>query len=130
MNSYGIFFLVVATFVILFVPNAYAVTIGNYEKRLPDNLYTFGSGILEYQEKSLDPCIFTIPNYSVKSSNSIDEPLDLNEFTNNFFIVLGNSNNDSYHYLQIGLPPGSGDPSYLLDLKNEDGKTFFVFLDF
>ena len=116
------YFLIITAFTVLFVPNAYAVTIGNYEKQLPDNLYAFGNGIMEYQEKSLDPCTIIIPNYSVKSTNTSQTPLNLEEFTHNFFIVLGNHNDESYQYLQIGLPPGSGAPSYLLDLKNNEGE--------
>ena len=41
-------------------------------------------------------------------------------FQHNFFAVLGNNVDNSYHYFQIGLPGGSGFPSYLLDVKKDD----------
>ena len=106
------------------VSNVSAVTNGNSENQLSDNTYAFGNGILEFQEISLGPCAFTIPNYSIKSVNATqsDSLLNLDDFKHNFFIVLGNHNNTPYHFLQIGLPGGTGFPSYLLDLKNNDGE--------
>ncbi|GKS67065.1 hypothetical protein YTPLAS73_06120 [Nitrosarchaeum sp.] len=105
------------------VSNAYAFTNGNSENRLPDNFYSFGKGILEFQESS-GQCTITIPNYSVKSVNA-SKPiplLNIDGFQYNFFVVLGNNIDNSYHYFQIGLPGGSGFPSYLLDVKKDDKK--------
>ena len=125
MNFMKYFTIIVIGLVIgsVYFVNSYGTTYGNSEKQLPDNSYAFGKGILEFQEKS-SSCAIPIPNYSVKSVTSIQEDslLNLDDHTDNFFIVLGNQNDDSYHYLQIGLPGGSGFPSYLLDLKDDAGK--------
>lgn len=106
-----------------FFLNSYAITIGNSEKILSDNHYSFGSGILEYRELDGGPCMFNIPNYAIISIDSSEQtPLNIDEFIHNFFAVIGNHNDTSYQYLQIGLPSGSGYPSYLLDLRNDTKK--------
>ena len=106
------------------VANVFATTNGNLQKALPENFYPFGQDILEFQEKSLGPCLFNIPNYSIKSLNDTqtNSLLNLDDFKHNFFIVIGNHNGTSYDYLQIGLPGGSGFPAYLLDLKDSHGE--------
>ena len=103
--------------------NAYAFTNDNLESRLPDDFHPFGRGILEFQQESTaGQCTFAIPNYSTKSVNaSATIPLlKLDGFQHNFFAVLGNNIDNSYHYFQMGLPGGSGFPSYLLDVKKDD----------
>lgn len=105
------------------VSNAFATTNGNSDIVLPENFYPFGQGILEFQEKSPDFCTLTIPIYYIKSINAAhpDSLLNLDDFKHNFFIVIGNPDH-TYDYLQVGLPEGSGFPSYLMDLKDSDGK--------
>lgn len=100
--------------------NSYAITIGNSESTLSENQYSFGPGILEYRQVDAGPCMFNIPNYAMISVDSSEQTLlNVDEFQHNFFAVIGNHNDSSYQYLQIGLPPGSGHPSYILDLTNE-----------
>ena len=92
------------------------------ENQLPENMYSSAFGILEYKSVSGGPCTFMIPNYSTKSVNPADSSLlDLDAFHHSYFAVIGNHKDASYQYLQVGLPPGSGDPSYLIDLKNQKG---------
>ncbi|MCA9828707.1 MAG: pentapeptide repeat-containing protein [Nitrosopumilus sp.] len=120
MRKYVALFL--AAILIGSVSHVHAFTNGNSEKnRLSENFYPFGKGILEFQESS-GQCGITMPNYSVRSVNaSMPIPLlNIDGFQHNFFAVLGNNIDNSYHYFQIGLPSGSGFPSYLLDVKKDD----------
>lgn len=120
MRKYLALFL--AAIMIGSVSNVHAFTNGNSENNLlPENFYPFGRGILEFQESSVQ-CAIAIPNYSVKSVNASNPIplLNIDGFRHNFFAVLGNNMDNSYHYLQIGLPGGSGFPSYLLDVKKDD----------
>ena len=91
----------------------------NYE--LSDNIYPYGTGILQFQtSSSSSQCTFQMPNYLVKSTTVKEGPLpNLDDHRHNFFVVLGDYQGESVDYLQIGLPGGSGVPSYLLDLKND-----------
>ena len=120
MKGYLALFL--AAIMIGSVSHVHAFANDNSEKNhLPENFYPFGKGILEFQESS-GQCAITIPNYSVKSVNA-SKPiplLNIDGFRHNFFAVLGNNIDNSYHYFQIGLPGGSGLPSYLLDVKKDD----------
>ena len=100
--------------------NSYAITIGNSEFILSESQYSFGPGILEYRQVDAGPCMFNIPDYAVMSADLSEQTLlNIDGFQHNFFAVIGNHNDSSYQYLQIGLPPGSGHPSYILDLTNE-----------
>ena len=100
----------------MIIPNAFAS-----ENQLPGNMHSSAFGILEYNDVSGGPCMFNIPNYSVKSVTSDNTSLlSLDGFQHNYLAVIGNHEDASYQYLQIGLPSGSGHPSYLLDLKNQD----------
>ncbi len=94
----------------------------NSEQKEISQFYPFGHGILEFQETPLGPCSFWLPTSEVQTVNPTngDKLLNIDGVQNNFFIVLGNQNNDSYQYLQIALPNGVGDSSYLLDLKKGD----------
>ena len=66
--------------------------------------------------------MFLFTNYSVKLVNSTNHSLlDLDGFQHNYFAVIGNHNDVLYEYLQMELPSSFGDPSYLIDLKNQDG---------
>ena len=108
---------------ILFMASeSYGFPSEEYEKRLPDNMYSSARGILEYTDVSSDSCMFLFTNYSVKLVNSTNHSLlDLDGFQHNYFAVIGNHNDVSYEYLQMELPSSFGDPSYLIDLKNQDG---------
>ena len=115
----ALFFIAILT---ISVSNAHAFTNSNSERGLPDGFHSFGKGILELQESDKQ-CTFQMPNYSVKSVNA-SKPiplLNISDFQHNFFAVLGNNVDNSYHYFQIGLPEGPGVPSYLLDIQ-KDGK--------
>ena len=115
--KYFVIFLIVIGLTGMIVPNAFAS-----ENQLPENMYSSAFGILEYKSVSGGPCTFMIPNYSTKSVNPADSSLlDLDAFHHSYFAVIGNHKDASYQYLQVGLPPGSGDPSYLIDLKNQKG---------
>lgn len=105
----------------IFFVNSYAFTNGNSEKTLGENIYPYGQGILKFQETDTGPCHYNIPNFDVKTVNpSKDSLLNLDDVENNFFVVLGNVNDESFKYLQIELPTGEGNPAYLLDFKKGD----------
>lgn len=117
--KYLVIFLILILSGSVFV-NSYAYTNGNSENKLKPNFYPYGQGILEFQEPEISPCYYTIPRFEVKTIDSKDKLLNLDEIQNNFFIVLGNVNESSFQYLQIELPSESGIPSYLLDFKKDD----------
>ena len=71
-----------------------------YEKQLPDNMYSSAFGILEYTDVSSGSCMFLFTNYLVKLVNSTNHSLlDLDGFQHNYFAVIGNHNDVSYEYL-------------------------------
>ena len=120
MRVFALFFIAILT---VSVSNTYAFTNDDSESRLPDNFHSFGRGILEFQQEPMTAgqCTFAIPNHSVTSVNASEQVprLNLDGFQHNFFAVLGNNIDNSYHYFQIGLPSGPGFPSYLLDVKKD-----------
>jgi hypothetical protein len=120
MIKYLVILLILVGFTGSIFVNSYAYTIGNSENKLKPNFYPYGQGILEFQEPEVSPCYYTIPRFEVKTIDSKDELLNLDEIQNNFFVVLGNVNESSFQYLQVELPSESGIPSYLLDFKKGD----------
>ncbi len=116
MKYFFTIFLILIGFTGMIMPDVFAS-----ENQLPYNMHSSAFGILEYDDVSGGPCMFIIPDYSVKSVSSDDTYLlSWNGFQHNYLAVIGNHEDASYQYLQIGLPSGSGHPSYLLDLKNQD----------
>ena len=85
------------------------------------NLYRAGDRIMEFVEDSNTPC--TIPYIKIHETNLQKNPkINPNAIDNHFFIILSEHVSDSYHLLDIELPPGDGFhhkyQTYLYDQDN------------
>ena len=71
------------------------------------NLYRVGDRIMEFVEDSDISC--TTPNIKIHETNLMKNPkINPDDIDNHFFIVLAERVSDSYHLLDIELPPGEG----------------------
>ena len=71
------------------------------------NLYRVGDRIMEFIEDPNTPC--TTPNIKIHETNLQKNPkINPNDIDNHFFIILSEHDSDSYHLLDIELPPGEG----------------------
>lgn len=122
-------FLSIAIFSMSFIPQ-----LALAKSQTHENVFPYGKGILKFEKPDASPCYFSIPNPEVKTVDPQkgDSLLNFDDKYANFFIVLGNQNDDSYQYLQIALPLENGFPAYLLDLRKGDQRLrgeFFVDYD-
>ena len=71
------------------------------------NLYRVGDRIMEFVEDPNTPC--TTPNIKIHKTNLQKNPeINPNDIDNHFFIILSEYASNSYHLLDIELPPGEG----------------------
>ncbi len=102
----------------------HGTTFGESENEdIQSNVFSYYFGILEFIEddsslfcESIQPQVKT----GIIDANQ-DQLLNIDDTEDNFFIILGESDSDSYSYLESALPKSNGIPAYVVDVKKHPG---------
>jgi len=88
------------------------------------NIFSYHFGILGFTEDIGEDNFLSCVNMDshVKTDTieiNKDPLLNIDGIENNFFIILGEPDSDSYHYLQVALPENNGRPSFIVDVRKQ-----------